>query len=94
MESKKDLIVKLISEDIKLNYLYFGLQDLGMDMHNELLGLSDIIFSMGQLSPENREAYYQRVNSIQRSNFETLNASLPILSTEIYEDIFLSKGKT
>ena len=80
-----DLLLKIIAEDIKLNHLHFGLQDLGLVPERDILGLSEIIFDLMQSDELIREKYYQRINDLRG----LIYAQLTYQSKNIYNDILL-----
>lgn len=92
LEISSHHIIDLIKEDIRLNHLVFGLQDLGIECHPELLSLSPAIFKICGVDLEKDlgivEDYYTLLNSTRNKTVETINEQLNKLSDDCIGKLF------
>ena len=90
LEISSHHLIELIKEDIKLNYLVFGLKDLGLECDPELLNLSSIIFKICEVDFEDLkpvEDYYNFMNKLRPHSLENLLESLDALSKECLDKL-------
>ncbi len=88
IEISESDILHLIEEDIKLNYLVFGLREVGVDCNPEYLNLSPIIFKMCGIDTETDgkviDEYYRYVSSLQGGPFDSVSPRIRELAKEVY----------
>ncbi len=87
LEASSHHLIDLIKEDIKLNYLVFGLKELGLESHLELFNLSPIIFNICGISFQTQtsivEEYYNEINLIRELPFTEVCKSIDDLAENV-----------
>ena len=95
--NKKELIIKLIKDDLINNKLIEGLNELGLEASHYHLYLSEVILEMigFQIDNTNFEQVYQcysklasRVNAI---DIRKQNGQMDELAEKVYEELFKLK---
>lgn len=91
LTDETDLLLRLIAEDIKLNYLHFGLKDLGIEFELDILAIGEIVFDRLGSDESVREEYYQRINTLRGLTSDEIQERLEENSQAIYEEVLLQK---
>ncbi|MEP5613552.1 MAG: hypothetical protein ABJP45_14970 [Cyclobacteriaceae bacterium] len=91
LEVSSHHIIELIKEDIKLNHLIFGLQDLGLECQGDLLNLSLVIFKICKIDIDEDyrtiEKYYVAINDLRKHPIEKVSDRLDEFSNDLLKQL-------